>query len=108
MPWAKGQSGNPGGLPKDYGEIAKLARKSCPEIVKRLTQIALKSKSELAAIRASEVLLERGLGKAIQPVDTGVSLADLLTQAERSVVETALAIVARDAGETGERAETQH
>jgi len=90
MPLAKGQSGNPNGRPKIIREVAELARDCSREVIARLKEIALTSDNEAAAIRASEVLLERGFGKAIQPIDTNASILDLLDEAEREAVLGAL------------------
>lgn len=108
MPWVKGQSGNPGGLPKGTAEIAQLARAKSPEVIARLTKIALTSKNERAAIAAGEVLLERGFGKPIQPVDAGASLNDLLTLDEqRSLADAVRAAVERQRA-VAEPTRTQH
>src|SRR5690348_1570993 len=90
MPWAKGQSGNPGGYPKELGEVTKLARNAAPEVIARLKEIALTSKNQVAAIKAGEVLLDRGFGRPIQPVDTGASLNDLLSLDEQRALAEAL------------------
>ncbi len=90
MAWQKGQSGNPEGRPKAVREVAELARECTREVIARLKTIALTSDNEMASIRAGEVLLERGFGKAIQPIDTSASILDLLDAAEREAVLSAL------------------
>ena len=97
MTWVKGQSGNPTGRPKEIREIAELARSHAPAILERLAQIALTSKNEAAAARAGELVLERGLGKAIQPIDHGASL-DTLDSRVLEALQSALHDVARAAG----------
>lgn len=84
MAWVKGQSGNPGGTPKGIREAAALAREHAPWCIDQLKKMATTAKSAGVRIRAMELLLERGLGKAIQPIDTGASLLDLLDAAERA------------------------
>lgn len=58
-----GGSLNPGGRSKAEREVVDLARQRGPEVIKRLFQIAMR-RSDGAAVRAAEVLLERGFGKA--------------------------------------------
>lgn len=90
MAWVKGQSGNPGGTPKGIREAAALAREHAPWCIEQLKALATDGKSELTRIRAMELLLERGLGKAIQPIDAGASVLDLLDAAEREAILGAL------------------
>jgi peptidyl-tRNA hydrolase len=94
--WAKGQSGNPKGTPRGIREAAALAREHAPWCIKQLQHMAKHDKSAGIRIRAMELLLERGLGKAIQPVDNNASLTELLDAAERSDLLSAFEI---DAGE---------
>lgn len=108
MPWVKGQSGNPGGMPKGVAEVAQLARQVAPEVIARLTKIALNSKNERAAIAAGEVLLERGFGKPIQPVDTGASLNDLLSLDEQRTLADALRAAVGKQRDAAEPNRTQH
>ena len=63
----KGQSGNPGGLPKDLREVIHLARSHTVTAINALAEIAGKGTSEAARISASEALLNRAWGK---PKDT--------------------------------------
>lgn len=63
----KGQSGNPGGRPKDVGEVKDLARKHTKDAVERLVHW-LHSDNPKASVSAASVLLDRGWGKAAQSV----------------------------------------
>jgi hypothetical protein len=71
-PFAPGQSGNPTGRPKAARELAELVRKLATRdgeernaLVERLMEIALHGKpGSMVTVRALEVLLERGYGKA--------------------------------------------
>lgn len=58
-----GVSGNPHGVPKTILTARKLAAKASPEIIKRMTKIALEAEEKFA-IPAAALVLERGLGKA--------------------------------------------
>lgn len=66
-PFQKGQSGNPGGLPKDLREVIHLARSHTVTAINALAEIAGNGDSEAARISASEALLNRAWGK---PKDT--------------------------------------
>lgn len=69
MPFVKGQSGNPGGMPKDIHDIKVLAARHGPEAVEALVAIMRDSgASPPARVAAAVHLLDRGYGKAAQPV----------------------------------------
>ena len=64
MPWVKGQSGNPGGRPKEEVDIRKLARSRGKEAIDTLYAIMRDNKAPPSArITASVALLDRGFGK---------------------------------------------
>ena len=63
--WVKGRSANPGGRPRGFEDIAQQARDLCPLALARVEQILRDPKSrDVAVIRAAELVLERGFGKA--------------------------------------------
>ena len=63
--WVKGRSANPGGRPRGFEDIAQRARDLGPLAIERLGEILRDPKSkDGAVIRAAELLLERGYGKA--------------------------------------------
>lgn len=66
-PFAKGQSGNPSGRPKELKEVIELARAHTVTAINALAAIAQSGESETAVIAASEALLNRAWGK---PKDT--------------------------------------
>ena len=67
MPWVKGQSGNPGGRPKEEHDIRKLARSRGTEAIDTLHAIMRDEKAPSAArIAASVALLDRGYGRPEQ------------------------------------------
>ena len=67
-PFEPGQSGNPGGRPRVIGELRDLARTHAPEAVRELARLAMHAKSETPRIAAIRELLDRGFGKATQPI----------------------------------------
>jgi hypothetical protein len=66
MPWAKGQSGNPGGRPRELAGIQKLARENGPLAIQTLVEVATNGKSDSARVSAATALLDRGFGKPAQ------------------------------------------
>lgn len=66
MPFVKGQSGNPGGRPKELEGIQKLAREHGDAAIRVLLAVAENGKSESARVAAASALLDRGYGKPPQ------------------------------------------
>jgi hypothetical protein len=63
-PFKKGQSGNPGGRPKEVAEVKALARERTVRAINVLTKIMESSKATNAArVAACKELLDRGWGK---------------------------------------------
>jgi hypothetical protein len=58
-----GQSGNPGGKPRELRDIQVLARKHGATAISALASISLNGKSEAARVAASVALLDRGFGR---------------------------------------------
>ncbi len=69
MKWEKGKSGNPGGRPKAYRDVVEAARKRTIKAIKTLESVMTTSDNDSARVKAAEVLLDRGWGKPVQPVD---------------------------------------
>jgi hypothetical protein len=73
MPFQKGYkraptSGRkPGVLNKNTAEIKTLAMKDVPRVVHELVRLALQAKNEATRVAACKELLDRAIGKAIQP-----------------------------------------
>ena len=69
-PFQPGQSGNPGGMPKGVAELRALARAHTADAIAALVEIVTDAKKPPAArVSAAQVLLDRGYGKPVQPVD---------------------------------------
>ena len=65
----KGQSGNPGGRPKEVAEVKELARKHTVAAINTLVEImADPEASAPARVAASSAILDRGYGKPQQDI----------------------------------------
>jgi len=65
-----GQSGNPGGRPKEEVHVRELARARTAEAVQTLVDVMTSKRSPPAArVSAASALLDRGYGKPSQQVD---------------------------------------
>src|SRR5262245_8168200 len=72
-PFQKGQSGNPGGRPKEIAEVKELARQHMPAAIEALVSIMNNSKaSDAARVSAATALLDRGYGKPQQHIDAEI------------------------------------
>jgi hypothetical protein len=68
----KGQSGNPGGRPKDVGEVRELARQHTGAAINTLLEISSdKDAPHAARVSASSALLDRGWGRPQQGLSIG-------------------------------------
>lgn len=68
MAFVKGQSGNPGGRPKEDLEAKRLARAQTKAAIKRLVYW-MESENPKASVTACIALLDRAFGKPAQSVD---------------------------------------
>lgn len=86
-PFAKGRSGNPGGRPKEDGEVKAIARSHTREAIERLAGW-MRSDNASASVTASQALLDRGWGRPAQAI-TGEGGAPLLPTIVTQIVERA-------------------
>lgn len=84
-PWKKGQSGNPTGLPQATRDVVSLARDYTTLAITRLAELAQQNKNPGAAVRACEVLLERGYGRSPANVNVMHMLAGISPEALQEV-----------------------
>jgi hypothetical protein len=86
--FAPGQSGNPGGRPKDEHRVAELARSYTLEAIDTLGKLMRDGKDERVRGTAAQALLDRGWGKAKLEVVTGAegSYLDVLRVVNESVL----------------------
>ena len=62
--FAPGQSGNPGGRPKDEHRVGELARSFTLEAIETLVDLMRHGRDERVRGTAAQALLDRGWGKA--------------------------------------------
>jgi len=55
------------------GEVKELARQYGPEAIAELARLAIKAESEAARVAAIKELLDRGYGRAVQPIEGSVT-----------------------------------
>ena len=86
--FAPGQSGNPGGRPKDEHRVAELARSYTLEAIETLVDLMRHGKDERVRGTAAQALLDRGWSKAKLEVVTGAegSYLDVLRAVNESML----------------------
>jgi hypothetical protein len=86
--FAPGQSGNPGGRPKDEHRVAELARSYTLEAIDTLVELMRDGKDERVRGTAAQALLDRAWGKAKLDVVTGAegSYLDVLRAVNERLV----------------------
>ena len=68
MAFQPGQSGNPGGRPKENAEVKAAARAAGPEAIEKLLEL-MRGDDRRTALAAAQALLDRGFGKPSQSVE---------------------------------------
>ena len=92
--WVKGRSANPGGRPRGFEDVAQQARDLGPLAIERLGEILRDPKSkDGAVIRAAELLLERGYGKApVFHTNNTAEFRDVLEMTDQQIRDRLAAI----------------
>lgn len=107
--WIKGQSGNPGGRPRDLKEVTLIARQHGADAIRALVRVMSSKKSPPAAIAvAANSLLDRGFGKPTQTINANVSILDRLSYEEQRALEAALSSLPADESDAAGGFETTH
>ncbi len=90
MPFKKGQSGNPGGRPKEVAKVRELAQAKTAVAIQTLVEIA-ENKAEPASARvaACNAILDRACGKPVQGI-AGDPDSPLFSGIERMIVNTSI------------------
>ena len=68
-PFAKGESGNPGGKPKELKEIQLEARRLSSIALGTLRRVCESGKSDAACVAAANAILDRAFGKPSQALE---------------------------------------
>ena len=88
-----GQSGNPGGRPKQLAEVRDLARQHTDEAIETLATIMRNEKAPPAArVSAAESILSRGWGKAPQEIRTTTETEELVKPDVGKLMDAAKAL----------------
>ncbi len=72
MPFKKGQSGNPGGRPKEVAEVKAAARSHGLAAIDKLVEL-MNGDDKRIAVAAAQALLDRGYGKPSQSMEMTVT-----------------------------------
>lgn len=86
MPFAPGESGNPGGRPNSNNAVTRLARERSIEALERLVEW-MKSDNPKASVAACNAILDRAYGKPSQPIG-GDPENPLIHRIERIIKKT--------------------
>jgi hypothetical protein len=86
MAFQKGQSGNPGGRPKEAAEVKALAREYGAEAIEKLVTL-LRGDDARVAKAAADSLLDRGFGKPGQSIDLVAEVNATVQAIERRIVK---------------------
>ena len=93
--WKPGQSGNPGGRPKEVGHVRELARQWTEQAIQTLADIMQDpSQPARARVAAAESLLDRGYGKPTQPIAGDDAMDPIRVALEQETLRAFLAAVA--------------
>ncbi len=91
--WVKGTSGNAGGRPRQLSHVVELARQHTTEAINTLATIVADQKaSPSARSAAASVLLDRGWGKPVVPIELpdDRSVEELTTEVVEALVKAQL------------------
>ena len=88
-PFAKGQTGNPGGRPKKTPEEVSLieaCKAKTPSALRVIENLMLTASSDSVRLSAALAIIERAWGKPVQPTDNHHSGDLQITEVRRTIV----------------------
>ncbi len=88
MAFEKGQSGNPGGRPKEDPEVKRLAQEASPKAIAKLIEW-IDSENPKASISACNSILDRAYGKPPQAL-TGADGGPMRVAVQAALTDEAL------------------
>jgi len=71
-PFEPGKSGNPGGRPKIPDELKEAFKALAPQALATLADVMNNGDKDSDRVKASEIILDRGYGKATQVIDASL------------------------------------
>ena len=102
MKFQKGQSGNPGGRPKQSESLTLLAREYTDDALNTLIKIMEdKDAPKSSRVSAAQTILDRGWGKAPQTIDLNTNPLDNMDADEQRLLLEALQLIREDADGDG-------
>lgn len=106
-------SANPKGRPKIDKDLKEIIKAACPQAVETLVEICTsKSASSNARVAAASILLDRGYGKAVQPIDQTITIIDRMSTNDQrellSAIQSIQAIQGDLSGDSGGATEAYH
>lgn len=85
MAFKPGESGNPGGRPKESAEVKELARQHGPEALNKLLEL-MRGEDSRVAKAAADSILDRAYGKPGQSMDLVADVTATVAAIERHIV----------------------
>ncbi len=87
MAFKPGESGNPGGRPKECAEVKELARQYGPEALNKLLEL-MRGEDARVSKAAADSILDRAYGKPGQSVDLVADVTATVAAIERAIVRS--------------------
>src|SRR6266545_3030467 len=88
-PWKKGQSGNPGGRPKQPVKMTELARRYGPEAINLLVEKMRHGEDDRVQVMAAKILLDRGYGTVAPQTEMPLTLESVVELSRDELMQIA-------------------